>query len=73
MGASLTLQSCIVASVAGLYGVNVAGHNPELDHITGFQVVRVDRSDTEKVSGFVYDVHMGFVRVCGVVGKLAVD
>ena len=59
-----------MASVPGLYGVDVARHDPQLDHVTGFQVVGVCSGDTEKVCGFVDDVH-GILWGCwGCVGRV---
>jgi hypothetical protein len=46
--------------VPGLYGVYVAGHDPQLDHIARFDVIGVYGCDAEKVCGFVENVHMGF-------------
>ena len=46
-----------MASSAGLYGVNVARHDPKLDHWARFDIVRCDGRDADQVEGFVEDVH----------------
>ncbi len=60
-----------MASVPGLYGVDVARHDPQLDHVTGFDVVGVYSCDTEKVCGFVDNVHfVDLVYFEGVVWRI---
>jgi hypothetical protein len=54
-----------MTSVAGLHGVDVSRHDPKLDHVAGFKVVAVDGGDTEKVCGFVENVHMGLLGFLG--------
>jgi len=47
VGAALTLQGSVMASVPRLYGVDVASHDPQLDHIACLEVVAVCSGNTD--------------------------
>ena len=59
----------------GFDGVDVARHNPNLDHGACLDVIGCSRRDCDGVGGFVYDVHLcgfegGVLGFAKFVGKL---